>query len=227
MADMANNPNPNPTIAQNWDYGQPQQAQRFAAGPSAAESASNAAAEVYARDTAAANVKRDSEKIDEAKKYGQFSATIDRAIDLLKQSPTGSGLGSIVDSSAGFFGKTPKGGGIASDLATVSGWLTSNVPRMEGPQSDQDVINYRVMAGDVGNEKLPIEKRLSAALEVKRLQDKYAALRGSTPGQQASPAAAATPLPPNPTAKDLSPGTVYDTPRGPAVWDGFQFKKVH
>jgi hypothetical protein len=227
MADMANNPNPNPTIAQNWDYGQPQQAQRFAAGPSAAESASNAAAEVSAKDTASANVQRDSAKIDEAKKYGQFSAAADRAIDLLKQGPTGSGFGSMVDSAAGFFGKSTQGADISSQLKTVSGWLTSNVPRMQGPQSDRDVINYQVMAGNVGNEKLPINQRLAAAQEVKRLQDKYADLRDSTPGQQASPTASATPMPPNPTAKDLSPGTVYDTPRGPAVWDGFQFKKVH
>lgn len=37
---------------------------------------------------------------------------------------------------------------------------------------------------------------------------------------------AAVPLPSNPTAANLQRGTVYDTPRGRAVWDGMQFKKV-
>ena len=36
----------------------------------------------------------------------------------------------------------------------------------------------------------------------------------------------AVPLPSNPTASNLKRGTVYDTPRGRAVWDGMQFKKV-
>ena len=37
----------------------------------------------------------------------------------------------------------------------------------------------------------------------------------------------ATPLPTNPSASNLKRGVVYDTPRGPAEWDGFQFKKVN
>ena len=35
------------------------------------------------------------------------------------------------------------------------------------------------------------------------------------------------PLPANPTAKTLVPGTVYDTPRGKARWDGMRFTEVN
>jgi hypothetical protein len=37
---------------------------------------------------------------------------------------------------------------------------------------------------------------------------------------------AAQPLPPNPSAANLQRNTVYDTPRGPAMWDGMKFTKV-
>lgn len=46
------------------------------------------------------------------------------------------------------------------------------------------------------------------------------------PEMPSSPGPSAVPLPSNPTASNLKRGTVYDTPRGRAVWDGMQFKKV-
>lgn len=223
QADISKNGNPNPTIAPNWDYGQ-QQPQRFAVTPTDADRVAQEAALVAARDGAAAGVKRETTQKDESKRYGQFSEASNRAIDLLKQGPTGSGFGSLVDSGAAFFGKSTKGAEVSEQLKTVAGWLVSNVPRMEGPQSNVDVMNYQVMAGNVGNEKLPVEQRLAAAQEVKRLQDKYAALNGGSVQTQSSQDA--VPLPPNPSAQSLKPGTVYDTPKGLAEWDGFRFKKV-
>ena len=186
QADIAKNGNPNPTISPNWDYGQ-QQPQRFAVTPTDEQRVAQEAAVVAARGTAEADVKRASTQKDESKRYGQFSEASGRAIDLLKQGPTGSGFGSLVDSGAAFFGKSTKGAEVSEQLKTVAGWLVSNVPRMEGPQSNVDVMNYQVMAGNVGNEKLPVEQRLAAAQEVKRLQDKYAALNGGSVPTQSSP----------------------------------------
>lgn len=223
QADIAKNGNPNPTISPNWNYGN-QQPQRFSVTPTDAERVAQEAAVVEARDTAAADVKRNTTQKDESKRYGQFSEASSRAIDLLKQGPTGSGFGSLMDAGAAFFGKSTKGAEVSEQLKTVAGWLVSNVPRMEGPQSNVDVMNYQVMAGNVGNDKLPVEQRLAAAQEVKRLQDKYAALNGGSTTQ--APQVNAVPLPPNPTAQTLKPGTVYDTPKGLAEWDGFRFKKV-
>jgi len=153
----------------------------MAAGPSASELARNEAAKTSAVDTAKADVVRDTGKQTNAKMYGQMNAGIDRAIELLKSGPTASGFGNAVDGALGIVGMSTKGGDTASQLNTLSGWLTSNVPRMEGPQSDKDVVNYRIQAGMVGDATKPISQRLAAATEVKALQDKYAELNGYAP----------------------------------------------
>lgn len=137
-------------------------------------------------DTAKANVVRDSSKIADNKRYGQLTAGVDRAIDLLKSGPTASGMGAIVDAGQSFFGGSNKGADLASQLDTLSGWLTANVPRMEGPQSDKDVANYRIQAAAVGDRTKPVSQRLAAAQELKSLQDKYAELNGGAAAKTAS-----------------------------------------
>lgn len=162
---------------------QPAQSGNYAAGPSAAELAANEAAKVRATDTAKADVVRDSARQADMKRFGQMNEGINRAIELLNQQPTASGIGSVVDKGLGAVGAATRGGELASRLETLSGWLVSNVPRMEGPQSDRDVQNYQAMAGTVGDRTKPIATRLAAAQEVQRLQQKYAALNGGTSSQ--------------------------------------------
>lgn len=89
------------------------------------------------------------------------------AISLLegkgKNKPTSSGLGKLVDEGAAFFGGEAAGYAEAEELRNIQGWLTSKVPRMEGPQSNFDVQNYQQMTGMVGNERLPLNVRIQAA----------------------------------------------------------------
>jgi len=61
-------------------------------------------------------------------------------------------------------------------LKLISGWLVSNVPRMEGPQSDFDVENYQIMSGVVGDISVPIGDRKAAIAKLIELQNKYASL---------------------------------------------------
>ena len=150
----------------------------FAAGPSAAEAAATKAAEARAVDTAKADVVRDTAKTGEVKKASMMIGQVDRALELLKSGPTGSGVGAALDAAGGLLGVSSKSADLASQLETLSGWLVANVPRMEGPQSNFDVENYRTMAGTVGNRAKPISTRIAAAEEVKRLQSKYANLNG-------------------------------------------------
>jgi len=84
------------------------------------------------------------------------------AEDLLKKDPTGSGVGAIRDNVLGFFGQSTPASETAKQLEAVSGWLVSNVPRMEGPQSNFDVDNYMRMAGAVGDKTRPVSERLAA-----------------------------------------------------------------
>lgn len=60
-------------------------------------------------------------------------------------------------------------------LKLISGWLVSNVPRMEGPQSEFDVRNYQQMAGQVGDSTVPVEDRRAALKSLLELQKKYGA----------------------------------------------------
>lgn len=110
--------------------------------------------------------------------------------------PTASGAGSLYDSAAGFFGATPAGAAEAEQLKVIAGVLTSKVPRMEGPQSDKDVALYKQMAGDAGNEKLPLDRRLAAVREMKKLYGKYESQnRGDGAGGVPTPVPTPTPVP--------------------------------
>lgn len=102
---------------------------------------------------------------------------------------TASGAGALVDKGAAFFGKSTAGADAAAQLDTLAGWMTSNVPRMQGPQSDKDVLLYRQMAGDVSNRSLPASRRLAALDTLEKLQNKYADIN------QGSAAPASTPAP--------------------------------
>lgn len=89
------------------------------------------------------------------------------AINLLegkgKNKPTSSGIGKLVDEGSAFFGVEAAGHAEAEELRNIQVWLTSKVPRMEGPQSNFDVTNYQQMTGMIGNERLPLNVRVQAA----------------------------------------------------------------
>jgi hypothetical protein len=101
----------------------------------------------------------------------KFLGIAKQAEEVLKSGPTASGFGSAVDSTAAFFGQTTKGAESAQKLKALGGWLVSNVPRMEGPQSNFDVANYQVQAADVANDKLPVERRMAALTTIMRMME--------------------------------------------------------
>lgn len=104
---------------------------------------------------------------------------------LLLKNPTGSLGGSWKDQAMGMFGMTTDAANTAQSLKAVSGWLVSNTPRMEGPQSNFDVANYQTMAADVGNDKLPVERRLAALRQVMAmLEESSGEPKGQTPPTQ-------------------------------------------
>lgn len=154
-------------------FGPSQMSSGQGAGPVFGTSQSPAAA-ARAIDTAKADVVRETTTAKDDKTATRLTSSADRALVLLGQGPTESGFGTMVDRAAGVFGVTPKGAETADKLRTLSGWMVANVPRMEGPQSNFDVQNYQTMAGAVGDSTLPTSRRIAAATEVKRLQEKYA-----------------------------------------------------
>lgn len=153
---------------------------------SPAQQAQNKADEAKLVEGAKADVARDTEKQKASKLYGQITSVAQQAMRLLEANPTGSGVGALADSALNFIGQPTKSGNVAQSLETISGWMTANVPRMEGPQSNIDILNYQTMAGRVGDRTLPVEARKAALREAIALQNKYAELNGSKP-QEAQP----------------------------------------
>lgn len=99
-------------------------------------------------------------------------ANIEQARSLLPKA-TGSGVGALVDAGGRFIGVSTEQSKASSQLETLAGWMISNVPRMEGPQSNFDVENYKTMAAKVGNSSTPIAERLAALDVLEQLQLKY------------------------------------------------------
>jgi hypothetical protein len=116
----------------------------------------------------------------------QMMSAITEAKSLLGSSPTESGIGAGVDWLGRQFGGSTDGAKVAAKLETLSGWMVANVPRMEGPQSNFDVENYKTMAAMVGDRTRPVSERLAALSTLEKLQRKYAEING-TPLPDAPP----------------------------------------
>jgi hypothetical protein len=147
-------------------------------------------------------------------KNAQMAATvmpqIERARGLLNHA-TGSGAGALVDKALAVVGQSTQGADSAAALDTLGGWMTSNVPRFEGPQSNADTEVYKTMAGRVSDRTLPISQRKAALDEVQALMQARAGKPGTAPAGVVVPAP-----PPAGSGPQLSGrGTVPYTGRTP------------
>lgn len=133
-----------------------------------------------AKEGAKAGVEKGVELGKSNKRSDQLLSALDKAEALLKLGPTNSGVGAGVDFAGRMVGATSNSAKLASELETISGWMTTNVPRMEGPQSNYDVQNYQVMAAKVGDRTVPVPERLAAAKGLRELQTKYKAINNET-----------------------------------------------
>jgi hypothetical protein len=140
---------------------------------------------------------------------------ITEARRLLKLGPTSSGFGSAVDMAGGLVGLSTKGADVAAQLDTLSGWMVAKVPRMEGPQSNFDVQNYKTMAALVGDRTKPISQRLAALDTLEGLQQKYAHLNGADDTNKPNAA------PPAPTVGMVRGGYRFKggNPADPKSWE--------
>lgn len=98
--------------------------------------------------------------------------TIDLA-DPLIDVATGSATGAAADKVAAFFGKSTSGDQAIAQLKIVQANLMTNMPRMEGPQSDRDVQLYREAAGEIGDANVPRARKKAAISMIRALQQKY------------------------------------------------------
>ena len=111
--------------------------------------------------------------IDEARKIMKGEAVDKDGKPIKAPLPTQSYAGAAGDFISGIFGGSSEGAAQAEQLKVLGGALVMSMPRMEGPQSDRDVQAYREMAGQVGDNTLPIARRLKALDMVEKLYRKY------------------------------------------------------
>lgn len=153
---------------------------------------------------------KDSPAAKNAQMADKMTGQISLARDLIKNA-TSSGAGRLIDKVGDFVGVSTKGADAAAALETLSGWMTSNVPRMEGPQSNADVETYKTMAARVGDRGMPVSQRLAALDTLEQLIQKYSGKPGTGPQGMVVP-----PPPPAGSGPRLAPPSRYSgaTPIG-------------
>jgi hypothetical protein len=108
---------------------------------------------------------------------GSNSQTVAGMLDIadpLIDAATGSLVGAGVDKMASVFGKSLSGDQAIAQLKVLQAGLMTNMPRMEGPQSDRDVELYRQAAGEIGDPTVPRERKKAALKTIRAMQIKYA-----------------------------------------------------
>lgn len=135
----------------------------------------------------AAQERADADKAKAGKQAEQMVSAIDQARGLLAKNPTASGAGALIDWTGRKVGMTSESAKTAAQLETLSGWMVANVPRMEGPQSNFDVENYKVMAAKVGDRTTPVDERLAALDTLEALHRKYAEINGTPLPERKTP----------------------------------------
>lgn len=103
-----------------------------------------------------------------------------QVLDLLKDAErhlataTNSYVGAGYDIGHQVVGHATEGAKSIAALKTIEGALLSQMPRMEGPQSNYDVQMYKQAAGQLGDPTIPREIKQQAILQIKAIQQRYA-----------------------------------------------------
>lgn len=111
---------------------------------------------------------------------------LDEADKLIDQA-TNSYLGAGIDMAGRAFGLSTGGAEATAKLKVLEGGLMLSQPRMEGPQSDKDVMLYRQMAGQIGDPTVPAPIKRAALQTIRQIQEKYAGKQPATAQPQAVP----------------------------------------
>jgi hypothetical protein len=117
-------------------------------------------------------------------KKGQGASVIEGMVsmaDPLIDVATGSATGAAADKVAGWFGGALDGAKAIAQLKVLQASLMTNMPRMEGPQSDADVLLYREAAGQIGDPTVPRDLKKAALRTIRALQGRYAQAAAEVP----------------------------------------------
>ncbi len=156
--------------------------EQYAVTPKITDTPDYQAAQAAAVQNAKSGVDQQAEVGKKTKTADTLISYIDRAENVLnKGKATGSLLGSGLAAAKGAVGISDESTQDNQQLELISGWMVANVPRMEGPQSNYDVQNYKTMAAVVGDKTKPIDDRKAALRELRGLQEKYKEVQTGKP----------------------------------------------
>lgn len=117
------------------------------------------------------------------KNMSKLGDLIGQAREILPNA-TASGIGAKMDEANRFVGRTTPGAQAAAKLSAIGGNMLMMMPRMEGPQSDRDVENYKLMTGKIGDPTIPAAERAAAMDAIEEIASRYA---GGTPAAPQAP----------------------------------------
>lgn len=214
LADAAKNGIANPTIRMNTAV--PGQTLGLAGAqigvaPSKAE-------ETAAIRTATANADRAAANTEKSSQFQTFKQQLGLAKQYLRDGPTESSVGALIDSGLGSIGLSTQGANLAAQLDALSGWMMQNIPKAPGAQSDAELRDYKTAAGMVGDRTKPVAQRLAALNTVETIVAQWEAKSGG--GNQTEMPPSAVPARP-PMRGQVVDGYKFKggNPADPASWE--------
>lgn len=183
-----------PANVQEWQFFNslgPEDRQRFLEMKRGGYDTGAIMAAATAKATGAAVGTEQGKQIGQAPKLEQASREVEAIMQpggLLEQA-TGSGIGSVADSLAGWAGFSTPGAQAIASLAPIADLVLKQVPRFEGPQSDKDTESYHKAAGKLSDPTVPYEQKKAAAAVIVRLMRERVGQFNAAAGNAADPKA--------------------------------------
>jgi hypothetical protein len=113
-------------------------------------------------------------EVDKKEAQGQTMIELARKAQSILPSATSGAISTLATMATDAAGIPTNKSASDGQLRIISAQLVSNVPRMEGPQSDADVKLYKQAAADVGNTNIPYQTRIRSLNTIIELNSKYA-----------------------------------------------------
>jgi hypothetical protein len=113
-------------------------------------------------------------EVDKKEAQGQTMIELARKAQSILPSATSGAISTLATMATDAAGIPTNKSASDGQLRIISAQLVSNVPRMEGPQSDADVKLYKQAAADVGNTNIPYQTRIKSLNTIIDLNSKYA-----------------------------------------------------
>jgi hypothetical protein len=120
-------------------------------------------------------------EVDKKEAQGQSALELARRAQQILPQATSGAISNLLTMATDAAGIPSNKSAADAQLRVIGAGLTANVPRMEGPQSNTDLLEYKRAAADVANPNVPYQTRMRALETVISLNEKYAKTPSSPP----------------------------------------------